>query len=332
MKFWKALFLVFLLYFCFLALYVAIILTKPVRIQKDTEVYIPKGASFSLIASTFKEKGIITDENIFIITGKILGIEKKARAGYYLITKDMTMLEVLKKLLEGRILEHTITVVEGDSLYEIADKLGTIDPEFKEKIWEFATDQEFLKSLNIDSPSIEGYLFPATYTIPKGMNIDEILTMMVKKFWQVYNEKLINKTKKMGWTVNQVLTLASIIEKEAKLDEERLLISAVYHNRLKIGMPLQADPTAIYGIKRANKGVTKTDLKNKTPYNTYIIKGLPPGPIASPGLKSIIAALNPANVPYLYFVSRGDGTHEFSIDYKSHLSAINQLREDSSVE
>jgi len=307
-------------------------LIKPVRIQKDTEVYIPKGASFSLIASTFKEKRIITDENIFIITGKILGIEKKARAGYYLITKDMTMLEVIKKLLEGRILEHTITVVEGDSLYEIADKLGTINPEFKEKIWELATDKEFLNSLNIDSPSIEGYLFPATYTIPKGMNIDEILTMMVKKFWQVYNEKLINKTKRMGWTVNEVLTLASIIEKEAKLDEEKVLISAVYHNRLKIGMPLQADPTAIYGIKRSNKGVTKTDLRNKTPYNTYIIKGLPPGPIASPGLKSIIAALNPANVPYLYFVSRGDGTHEFSTDYKSHLSAINQLRKDSSVE
>jgi len=332
MKFWKALFLVFLLYFCFLALYVAIMLTKPVRIQKDTEVYIPKGASFSFIASTFKEKGIIKDENLFIITGKILGIEKKARAGYYLITKNMTMLEVIKKLLEGRIIEYPLTVVEGDSLYEIADKLGTINPEFKEKIWQLATDKEFLKSLNIDSPSIEGYLFPATYTIPKGMNIDEILTMMVKKFWQVYNEKLINKTKKMGWTVNQVLTLASIIEKEAKLDEERVLISAVYHNRLKIGMPLQADPTAIYGIKRFNKGVKKTDLKNKTPYNTYIIKGLPPGPIASPGLKSIIAALNPANVPYLYFVSRGDGTHEFSTDYKSHLSAISQIREESSVE
>lgn len=123
-----------------------------------------------------------------------------------------------------------------------------------------------------------------------------------------------------------MVTLASIIEKEAKLDEEKPLISAVYHNRLKIGMPLQADPTAIYGIKRYKDGVTKNDLKNRSPYNTYIIKGLPPGPIASPGLKSILAALNPAKVSYLYFVSRGDGSHEFSTDYKAHISAINQIR------
>lgn len=332
MRLLKPLFFVFLLYICFIALYVTIVLTKPVRIEKDTEVYIPKGESFSSIASIFKEKGIITDEYIFIITGKILGVEKKARAGYYLITKDMTVIDVIMKLLEGRILEHTLTVVEGDSLYEIADKLGTINPEFKEKIWHFATDKEFLESLNIESLSLEGYLFPATYTIPKGMSLDEILTMMVKKFWQVYNNKLIEQTRKMGWTVNQVVTLASIIEKEAKVDDERPLVSAVCHNRLKLGMPLQTDPTAIYGIKSSKKGVTKKDLKNKTPYNTYIIKGLPPGPICSPGLKSIIAALNPAKVPYLYFVARGDGTHEFSVDYKSHVSAINQIKGTTLIE
>lgn len=327
MRLWKPFLVVFLLYFCYIAVYVTIVLVKPVKIQKDTEVYVPKGASFSLIASLFREKGIIKDEQVFIITGKILRIEKRARAGYYLITRDMRGIDVIKKLLEGRVIEYPLTVVEGDSLYEIADKLGNINPEFKNEIWKIAYDKEFLESLNIKSPSIEGYLFPSTYNIPKGMSIEEILTMMVKKFWRVYNEKLIEETETRGWTVGEVLTLASIIEKEAKTDEEKPLISAVYHNRLKLGMPLQADPTTIYGIKRFKEGVTKKDLKNKTPYNTYIIKGLPPGPIASPGLKSILAALYPAKVPYLYFVSRGDGTHEFSSDYKRHLSAINQIRE-----
>lgn len=322
----KALAIVFLLYFLFLALYITIELTKPINIAEDTEVYIPKGTSFSSIAKIFKEKGIIRNETVFIIIGKIYGIEKKARAGYYLFTKEMTVLDVIKKLLEGKITEYTVTVVEGDSLYEIADKLSKINSDFKTQLFQLAYDKAFLHSLKIDAPSLEGYLFPDTYNIPKGLELEEIVRLMVKRFWEVYDSKLIEKTKKIGWTVNQVVTLASIIEKEAKLDEEKPLISAVYHNRLKIGMPLQADPTAIYGIKRYKDGVTKNDLKNRSPYNTYIIKGLPPGPIASPGLKPILAALNPAKVPYLYFVSRGDGSHEFSTDYKAHVSAINQIR------
>jgi len=326
MKLWKAVAIVFFAYFLFFALYITIELTKPINVSEDTEVYIPKGTSFSSIAKIFKEKGIIKNETIFILIGRIYGIEKKARAGYYLFTKEMTVLDVIKKLLQGKILEYTVTVVEGDSLYEIADKLSKINPDFKNQLFELAYDKAFLKSLKIDAPSLEGYLFPDTYNVPKGLELEEIVKLMVKRFWEVYDSKLIEKTKKMGWTVNQVVTLASIIEKEAKVDEEKPLISAVYHNRLKLGMPLQADPTAIYGIKRYKDGVTKKDLKNISPYNTYVIKGLPPGPIASPGLKSIIAAVNPAKVSYLYFVSRGDGTHEFSTDYKTHVSAINQIR------
>lgn len=301
-------------------------LLKPFNIRENAEVYIPKGASFSTIASIFKEKGFIRNETVFKIAGRALGIEKKARAGYYLITPEMNLVDLLYKLLEGKILDYSFTVVEGDSIFEIAEKLSKLNPDYSSKFLELSTKKEFLKSLNIDAPSLEGYLFPATYSIPKGMEIEEIVTMMVRKFWSVYDEALINKTKELGWTVNQVVTLASIIEKEAKLEEEKPIISAVYHNRLKLGMPLQADPTAIYGIKRYREGVTKKDLQNKTPYNTYIIKGLPPGPIASPSLTSIKAALNPAKVPYLYFVARGDGSHEFSVNYDRHVSVINELR------
>lgn len=326
MKLWKALVTVFIVYLVFLSFYVTLELTKPLSISEDTEVYVPKGASFTTIAKIFKEKGIIRNETLFIIIGKIYGIERKARAGYYLFKKEMTVLDVIKKLLEGKITEYTVTIIEGDSLYEIADKLGNINPEFKEQLFVLAYNKDFLKSLRIDAPSLEGYLFPDTYNIPKGLELEEIVKLMVKRFWEVYDERLIEKTKKIGWTINEVVTLASIIEKEAKLDEEKPLISAVYHNRLKIGMPLQADPTAIYGIKRYKDGVTKRDLQNKTPYNTYLIKGLPPGPIASPGLKSILAALSPAKVSYLYFVARGDGSHEFSVDYRRHIANINQLK------
>lgn len=326
MKLWKAVAIVFLVYFLFFTIYITIELTKPINIPEDTEVYIPKGASFSYIAKIFKERGIIRNETVFIIIGRIYGIERKARAGYYFFKKEMTVLDVIKKLLEGKITEYTITIIEGDSLYEIANKLGTINPEFQTQLFKLAYDKDFLSSLKIDAPSLEGYLFPDTYNIPKGLEIEEIVKLMVKRFWEVYDSRLIEKTKKIGWTINQVVTLASIIEKEAKLDEEKPLVSAVYHNRLKIGMSLQADPTAIYGIKRYKEGVTKKDLKNKSPYNTYLVKGLPPGPIASPGLKSILAALSPAKVSYLYFVSRGDGSHEFSVDYKTHVAIINQLR------
>lgn len=322
----KSLLLILISYIIFLSLYITIELTKPLKVDDNTEVFIPKGSSFSTITSIFKERGIISDELLFKIAGRVLGIEKRARAGYYLITPDMDMLDLLKKLLEGRVLDYFFTVVEGDSIYEIAEKLSKLNPDYGVKLLILNEDKNFIKSLNLESPSLEGYLFPATYTIPKGIGIDEIVTMMVKKFWSVYDENLRNKTKDLGWTVNQVVTLASIIEKEAKFEEEKPLISAVYHNRLKIGMPLQADPTAIYGIKRFREGVRKKDLANKTKYNTYIIKGLPPGPIASPSLSSIKAALNPAKVPYLYFVARGDGSHEFSVSYDRHIAAINEIK------
>lgn len=322
----RALLAIIIAYIVFLVLYVTIELTKPLKLNEEIEIYIPKGSSFSSIASTFKEKGIIRNELLFKVTGRILGIEKKARAGYYLITKDMTLIDILRKLLEGKIIEYTLTIVEGDSLYEIAEKLSKINPDFETQLFDISSDKNFLKSLNIQGPSLEGYLFPATYSIPKGMELREIINMMVKKFWSVYDENLLERTKKIGWTVNEVVTLASIIEKEAKLEEEKPIISAVYHNRLKLGMPLQADPTAIYGIKRFKDGVKKKDLLNRTPYNTYLIKGLPPGPIACPGLNSIKAALNPAKVSYLYFVARGDGSHEFSSTYVKHITAINEIR------
>jgi UPF0755 protein len=151
--------------------------------------------------------------------------------------------------------------------------------------------------------------------------------MMINKMREKYSGKLRARTSEIGLSEREVLTLASIIEKEAATDEERPLISAVYNNRLRKGIPLQADPTCIYGIKRFREKITTKDLLRRTPYNTYVIKGLPPGPIASPGIKSIIAAMYPADVPYIYFVSKNDGTHTFSVTREEHISAVKSYRE-----
>ena len=188
-------------------------------------------------------------------------------------------------------------------------------------------DREFLSSYKIEAPSIEGFIFPDTYMIAKGVKAEDALGIMIDRMREKYSGKLSAEAEKMGMTETEVLTLASIIEKEAVVDSERPLISAVYHNRLHKQMLLQADPTSIYGIKSSKEKITKADLQRKTPYNTYVINGLPPGPIASPGLKSIIAALSPANVPYLYFVSNNDGTHIFSVTLSQHAEAVKAYRD-----
>ncbi len=197
----------------------------------------------------------------------------------------------------------------------------------REDFLDLSKDGDFLKSFNIAAPSFEGYLYPETYKIPKGMDPQEAVGMMINKMREKFSDKLRERAKEIGLSERDALTLASIVEKEAVTDEERPLISAVYHNRLKKGMLLQADPTSIYGVKSSREKITYNDLLRKTPYNTYVIKGLPPGPIASPGIKSITAALYPAKVPYLYFVSNNDGTHHFSVSAAEHLAAVKEYRQ-----
>ncbi len=237
----------------------------------------------------------------------------------------MSPIQVLRKLKSGRIIEYEITIFEGDSLLEIGKKFAYNKIMPQEVFNSLAKDKGFLHSLNIDAPSIEGYLFPQTYKFAKGAKPTAVLKLMVNKMRDEFNNELKERAEEIGWSENQVLTLASIIEREAKTDEERPLISAVYHNTIKKGMPLQADPTAIYGIKSNRHKITRNDLKKKTDYNTYVIKGLPLGSIASPGIKSIQAALYPAKVPYLYFVSKNDGTHHFSKILSEHNAAIKRI-------
>lgn len=325
-KLFSIIFLVFLVY-------ITLQLFVPSNIGNiSIEIHIPEGTTYREAIEILAKNRLLRDKNLFLVIGRITSVDKKVRAGYYSFWGNMSPYEIFRKLIEGRIIERDITIVEGDTFLEIGKKLEDKNIMSLEEFTSLSTNKDFLKSLDIKASSLEGYLYPETYRIPKGSKPESVLTLMVNMLRRHYDDAMISRMKELNWTENQVLTLASIIEKEAVVDEERPLISAVYHNRLRIGMPLQADPTAIYGVKDYRSKITKADLRNKTKYNTYLIKGLPPGPICSPGIKSIKAALFPADVPYLYFVSKRDGTHYFSRTLNEHIEAIKKIAEQRLIE
>ncbi len=309
-------------------IFVAMELLIPLPIgNKNIEIEIPEGATFRQAVEILSKEGLMRDKNLFLFIGRISSLDKKIRAGYYSITGSLSPLDIFKMLKRGQIIEYEITVLEGDSLREIAEKLSEEGIINKEDFMELSSDKDFLALYDIDAPTFEGYLFPDTYKIPKGMDPEDAIGMMINRMREKYSDEMRARASELGLSEREVLTLASIIEKEAETDEERPLISAVFHNRLKKRMPLQADPTAVYGIKRSSERITMSDLKRKTHYNTYLIKGLPPGPIASPGIKSITSALYPADVAYIYFVSNNDGLHQFSVTADEHVKAVDAYRE-----
>ena len=295
--------------------------------NRKAEIEIPRGSTFRQAVDILYDQKLIRDKNIFLLAGRLTGADRKIRAGFYSIWSSMSPFDIFKIIRKGQIIEYEIKILEGDSLLEVSGQFEKNGIMKKEEFMKLAHDPDFLDSYKIESKSIEGYIFPDTYRIPKGVSPKDALGSMIDKMREKFSFDLLARMEKMGMTENELLTLASIIEKEAVVDSERPLISAVYHNRLKKKMQLQADPTSIYGIKSSREKITREDLLRKTPYNTYQIKGLPPGPIASPGLKSIIAALYPADVPYIYFVSQDDRTHQFSTTAEEHIEAVKLYRQ-----
>lgn len=290
------------------------------------DIKINAGMSFDQIVDLLKRKGIVKDEFLFEIVGRLTDADRRIKRGYYHFSDAISPYGILKKLIDGRVVEITVTIPEGLNLWQIAQRLEAAGILKKEMFLTLAFNREFLNSLRIDGPSLEGYLFPDTYRFPLGIDAKEVIKTMVNNLRSHFSDEMRLAAQRMNFSELEILTLASIIEKEARVDEERPLISAVFHNRLKRGMPLQADPTTIYDLKGKRHIVTKQDISRKSPYNTYIIKGLPPGPIASPGIASIRAALYPADVPYLYFVYSGNGRHLFSSTKEEHLRAVKRYR------
>jgi UPF0755 protein len=298
-------------------------LLTPVSFNKTwKEVEIPEGSSYAKGIDILLDNGILNNKFALLLLGKITGSEKLLKPGYYYLSSSMSPLQIFDDLIEGKTIQYSVTIPEGSTLKDIKKRLVDLKL-MDDDGWQLAYDEDFLSSLNINAPTIEGYLYPDTYSFSKGTAPEIIFKIMVQRLREIYNEPLRARAKELNMTENDVLTLASIIEKEAVFDSERPLISAVYHNRLKKNMKLQADPTVLYGVKRRWKRIRYKDLKRSTPYNTYVIKGLPPGPIASPGEKSIRAALYPADVTYMFFVSKNDGTHYFSSSGEEHVKAVN---------
>jgi UPF0755 protein len=293
---------------------------------EGVEIEIRKGTSLSGALDMLKEHGFIRDKKLMIIIAKLAGVERKLKAGYYSFNEGSTPFSAFCALLQGRVVQQNLTIIEGETIWNAAERLEQAGVMDAETFFSLNADPVFLESLHIDAPSLEGYLFPDTYTFDKGTEPEKVLTVMVNTTRDNFTDDMRSQMEKMDMTEREVLALASIIEKEAVVDFERPIISAVYHNRLKKRMRLEADPTSIYGVKDFSEGVTRYDLKRNTPYNTYRRRGLPPGPIAAAGLKSIIAALYPADVPYLFFVSKNNGEHYFSSTVREHFNAVRRYR------
>ncbi len=246
--------------------------------------------------------------------------------GEYLFPEPPSALTVWRKMVHGDVKRYVLAVPEGANIYDIAeeiDGIGLLDPD---EFLAAATSPALLSRLGFAGPSAEGFLFPDTYVFVKPVTAEEVLGTMLRQFRKRFTDGMATKARAEGYSIPEVVTIASIIEKETGIDAERPLVSAVIRRRLAIGMPLQMDPTVIYGLRRFGENLTKKDLQARNPYNTYVNRGLPPGPIANPGLPSLEAALSPARTDYLYFVSRNDGSHVFSRTLSEHNRAVSRYQ------
>jgi UPF0755 protein len=300
----------------------------PLSAEKSQKVVveIPKGLGLKDIALELEDEGVIRSDKLFILTALIKGDANELKAGEYEFQIGDPLGRVIEKLVKGDVIVRKITIPEGFTIKEISELLEKNNIMSKDAFLEKANSAEFTKELlGVSLQSFEGYLFPDSYLYKKGITPEEIIRMMVSRFKGVY-ETLRATSGELNLTDHEVVILASIIEKETGNAYERPLISAVFCNRLRQGMRLESDPTVIYGMGGFNGNLTKEDLRTATNYNTYMVFGLPPGPISNPGKDSIQATLNPANVNYLYFVSRGDGTHEFSSNYLDHQRGVTKYQ------
>jgi peptidoglycan lytic transglycosylase G len=295
---------------------------------EDRDFVVEEGATLNRVATDLKNAHIIRSSTLFRLAGQLKGYDHHIKTGEYRLNGAMPPLKILETLKAGRIITHPITIPEGFNLDQIADLLDQKGLSDKISFIQQAKNRSLIMQLDLSGETLEGYLYPDTYRFRRHEAPDKIIDMMVKRFRNIVSplEEQINDS---GMTLGQIITLASIVEKETGSPEERPMIARVFLNRLHKKMRLESDPTVIYGIDNFNGNLTKKDLKTKTPYNTYVIKGLPPGPIANPGLASIKAVLNPAEGNYYYFVSKNNGTHYFSKTLKEHNRAVKRFQKNT---
>ncbi len=304
-------------------------LNTPYKSEKvDVVVRIKKGMSDNDIARVIYEKGLISSERRFYYFLRFLHKNKglDVKAGEYQLSPNMTPWQIAEKMIKREVIRYKVTIPEGLRYEEVARILESEGIVVADEFIAICKDRVFLSNLGIDGETCEGYLLPDTYLFEKGFSSKEIFKIINDEFKKRLSAGYIEKAKEIGLTLYQVLIIASMVEKEARLDEERPIIASVIHNRLKKGIGLYIDATVIYGLIRERGGfngdLTSWDLKTYTRYNTYLIKGLPPTPICNPGIKSINAVLIPAKTNYLYYVSKNDGSHHFCENLECHNKAV----------
>jgi UPF0755 protein len=292
-------------------------------------VDIPQGSGTNEIGRRLIDNGVVRDLFIFRAALWWTGGGRSLKAGEYRFAEPMSASQVVEKLARGEVYARRITFPEGLTILDMS------------KIYEqrgFGPGAEFVKAagnaalieeVDPEAPDLEGYLYPETYAIPRGTPAAKLVALMVERFRGAYTDDLKAQAAAQGLSARQVVTIASLVEKETAQEHERALVAAVYRNRMKIGMGMQADPTVIYALQKAGKydgNIRRDDLQFDSPYNTYKYAGLPPGPIASPRKASLEAALAPADVPYIYFVSRNDGTHVFASTLAEHNKNVREFQ------
>jgi UPF0755 protein len=309
----------------FAALYFSYFLVSPAGMDKQEEIFmVKKGSGLRTIAEQLEERRLIKGKYLFMLWVYAKGGARDIKAGEYSFNRSMTPVKLFQMLTSGAVKTYSFTIPEGVTAEQIAVLLEGRNFINKRDFVSLVHDKDLVASYDVDGVSLEGYLYPDTYVITRDMGPRDVIDRMVDRFWAVFNALV--RDQNLAIPVKDIVTLASIVEKETGLAEERPVIAAVFLNRLGKGMRLESDPTVIYGMKDFSGNLTRKDLRSASPYNTYMHHGLPPGPIANPGREAIKAVINPAETDYLYFVSKNDGSHHFSCTLDEHNRAVNQYQ------
>lgn len=297
---------------------------RPLKITEENNILeIEPGLNIRQIAEMMEAKKVVRSSFAFLVFYRLFADRRALQAGEYLLGNEESAKSLFLKLYKGRVRLHPVVIREGMTAAEIVELLAFLGN--REDFWRAVNDPTLIADLDPQANDLEGYLFPETYYFPKKIPAAEAIKTILNQFRLVMEPAWRKRAAEIGLSVRQVVILASLIEKETSLPEERPLVSAVFHNRLRLGMKLDCDPTVIYALKKSGstgEKLTRADLEFPSPYNTYLHAGLPPGPICNPGREALRAALFPAPVDFLYFVARGDGSHHFSSSYQEHLRAV----------
>jgi UPF0755 protein len=292
-------------------------------------VEIPSGLGSAAMGARLAEAGVVPSAEVFRLAVWMRGSGRRLQAGEYRFDRPMTAGEVVDKIAKGDVYVRALTFREGLTVREMASVFETAGFGTAADFIAASRNAALIQAIDAEARDLEGYLFPDTYTLPRQATAAQLIERMVGRFQKAMTPELREQAAARGLSVRELVTLASLVEKETGKAEERTIVAGVYTNRLRIGMGLQCDPTVIYALMLAGRydgNIRKGDLQIDSPYNTYRYAGLPPGPIAAPGEASLHAAANPADVPYFYFVSRNDGSHVFSTTYEEHNRAVNEYQ------